>query len=87
MRLGEVCGKVWATKKLSALEGCRFALLKLLDDDAKLRQELLFAVDHIGSGVGDTVLVAQYGAARVALGENLPIDAAIIGIVDSIEMN
>ena len=65
MLLGQVAGKVWATKKSPALTGQAFLTVRVG-----------------GAGEGETVLVATGGAARVAAGAELPIDAAIVGILD-----
>lgn len=76
MLLGQVTGKVWATKKSSALTGQAF-----LTVDAGGRT--LVCADCVGAGEGETVLIATGGAARVAAGTNIPIDAAIVGILDN----
>lgn len=75
MLLGQVAGKVWATKKSPALTGQ--ALLTVAVDGA-----LLVCADCVGAGGGGAVLVATGGAARVAAGAHIPIDAAIVGIID-----
>ena len=74
MLLGQVAGKVWATKKSPALTGQ--ALLTVAVDGA-----LLVCADCVGAGEGERVLVATGGAARVAAGAHIPIDAAIVGTV------
>ena len=70
--LGQVAGKVWATKKSPALTGQAFLTVRV-------GERLLVCAD---CGEGETVLVATGGAARVAAGAELPIDAAIVGILD-----
>ena len=75
MLLGRVAGKVWATKKSPRLTG-----LALLTVEAEGR--VLVCADCVGAGEGETVLVATGGAARVAAGADLPVDAAIMGIID-----
>ena len=72
MLLGQVAGKVWATKKSPALTGQAFLTVRV-------GERLLVCADCVGAGEGETVLVATGGAARVA---ELPIDAAIVGILD-----
>ena len=74
MLLGQVAGKVWATKKSPALTGQAFLTVRV-------GERLLVCADCVGAGEGETVLVATGGAARVA-GAELPIDAAIVGILD-----
>ena len=86
MRLAEVSGKVWATKKVDGLTGQRFALVNILASDGTASGGTFVVVDHIGAGVGDKVLITAGGSARLAIGSmDVPIDAAIIAIVDSIE--
>ena len=75
MVLGQVAGKVWATKKSPALTGQAFLTVRV-------GERLLVCADCVGAGEGETVLVATGGAARVAAGAELPIDAAIVGILD-----
>lgn len=78
MYLGKVIGNVVSTKKNSKLLGCKFLKIELTS------KEEIVAVDNIGAGIGDMVLIttghnAVHGFEQK---ENLPIDAIIIGIVD-----
>jgi ethanolamine utilization protein EutN len=73
--LGQVIDKVWATKKSPALTGQAFLTVEV---DGRT----MVCADCVGAGEGETVLVATGGAARVAAGGQIPIDAAIIGIID-----
>ena len=75
MLLGQVAGKVWATKKSSALTGQAFLTVRV-------GERILVCADCVGAGEGETVLVATGGAARVAAGASIPVDAAVVGIVD-----
>ncbi len=80
-------GSVWATKKDENMNGQKLLVLKMLIEGEKEKPELVVAADIIGAGVGDLVLVVRGGSARYAVrNANCPIDAAIIGIVDSIEV-
>lgn len=81
MLLGIVVGNVWCTKKASALTGQTF----LLVSPEGHQGPALICADQAGAGPGDRVLVAQGGAARVAAGGVIPVDAAIVGIVDRVE--
>ena len=76
MLLGQVTGKVWATKTSPALRGQTFL-------PVEVEGRTLVCADCVGAGEGETVLVATGGAARVAAGGHIPIDAAIVGIVDN----
>ena len=73
--LGQVAGKVWATKKAPHLTGQTFLTVAV-------GEGLLVCADCVGGGEGETVLVATGSAARVAAGDHVPVDAAIIGIID-----
>lgn len=87
MEIGKVVGNVWATKKDEKLNGQKFLVLKLMASKDKEREGLLVASDIVGAGVGDLVLISKGGSARYAIGNmNVPIDAAVVGIIDSIEV-
>ena len=73
--LGQVAGKVWATKKAPRLTGQTFLTVRV-------GESLLVCADCVGAGEGETVLIASGGAARIAAGADMPVDAAIIGIID-----
>ena len=79
MLLGTVEGNLWATKKAARLVGQSFLTVRLAEDD-----RLLVCADCVGAGEGELVLVATGGAAREAAGRDIPVDAAIIGIVDTV---
>ncbi|WP_134705003.1 EutN/CcmL family microcompartment protein [Ammoniphilus sp. YIM 78166] len=79
MRLGTITGNVWATRKEDGLTGLKFLFVQLEDTR-------IIAVDRIGSGIGDRVIVTMGSAARlIEVDKDLPIDAVVIGIVDSID--
>ncbi len=81
MMVGKVCGSVVATRKNENLIGSKFLIVKPL---AGMGKGDIVAVDNVGAGIGETVLVALGSAARIGCGqEKSPIDAAIVGIVDS----
>lgn len=83
MLLGTVIGNVWATKKLQSLTGQAFLLV--IPEGASGNGTALVCADQAGAGPGDRVLVATGSAARVAAGAGVPVDAAIVGIVDHVE--
>ena len=82
MLIGKVTGSVVSTRKSENFVGNKFMIvdvLKHMDSSAKQ----LIAIDKLGAGIGDYVLVAQGSAARIGTGmEDAPIDAAIVGIID-----
>ena len=77
MKIGTVTGSVWATKKSPALTGQ--ILLRVTSDGAEY-----IACDLVGAGVGEQVILAFGSAARVGQ-EKIPVDAAIVGIMDEAE--
>lgn len=81
MLLGIVIGNVWCTRKAERLTG---QSLLLVAPEGHQGPALVCA-DQTGAGQGDRVLVARGSAARMAAGEDLPVDAAIVGIVDRVE--
>ncbi|MHC1748732.1 MAG: EutN/CcmL family microcompartment protein [Cellulosilyticaceae bacterium] len=88
MEIGRVVGNLWATRKDERLNGQKFLVVKLLESKTKERPGLMVAVDNAGAGVGDIVLITKGGSARQSFGDkNAPIDAAIVGVVDTIEVD
>lgn len=88
MLLGRVVGNVVATQKSSKFEGAKLLLVQPLTENDAPRGPVLLAVDGVGAGVNDKVLLVVEGrAAAEVLGRKLaPVDAAIIGIVDHVEV-
>lgn len=81
MVVGKVVGSVVATRKNEGLLGSKFMIIEPLHNMA--HQGRLVAVDNVGAGIGEVVLVATGSAARIGCGlESAPVDAAIVGIVD-----
>lgn len=79
--LGRVVGTVVSTRKHDALVGSKFLIVETTDVENKTQ---LVAVDTVGAGFGEQVLVALGSSARKALfNEEAPVDAAIVGIVDN----
>ncbi|MDD3340444.1 MAG: EutN/CcmL family microcompartment protein [Lachnospiraceae bacterium] len=82
MIVGKVVGSIVSTRKSDKLIGNKFMVVEALDK-MKTNTERLVAIDNIGAGVGEIVLVAQGSAARIGCDmDNAPVDAAIVGIVD-----
>jgi ethanolamine utilization protein EutN len=82
MILGKVFGTVISTQKDPLLVGSKFMLVQHIEND-KLVDKFLVAVDAVGAGIGEKVLVATGSAARLALDNpDAPVDASIVGIVD-----
>lgn len=88
MQIGEVIGTVVSTQKNRKLEGAKLLLVQPLTLDGAHRGTALLAIDAVGAGVGERVLVVIEGkAAGDALGRKAAaVDAAIIGIVDQLDV-
>ena len=88
MILARVTGTVVSTQKHRKLEGAKLLLVQPLNPDDSPRGTALLAVDGVGAGVHEKVLVVLEGrAAGEALGRKAaPVDAAVVGIVDTISL-
>ena len=83
MIAGKVVGSIVATRKNDKFVGNKFMIVELV---GSMRGEVkqLIAIDNIGAGIGEYVLVAQGSAARVGCDlKDAPVDAAIVGIIDN----
>ena len=82
MLVGKVVGSVVATRKNERLLGAKFMIVEPIENMSKKGR--IVAVDNVGAGIGEIVLVAMGSAARVGCDmEVAPVDAAIVGIVDN----
>ncbi len=87
MRIGRVIGNVWATRKEEGLQGLKLLIVQPIHVDGKPVNSPIVAADRIGAGIGDNVLVTSGGSSRFIMRDNpIPIDAVIIGIIDSMEV-
>lgn len=83
MIIGKVIGSVVSTRKMNTLVGNKFMVVEPLASTGEPNKKII-AIDNIGAGIGETVLVATGSAARIGSNmESSPIDAAIVGIIDS----
>jgi ethanolamine utilization protein EutN len=89
MQICRVIGTVVATQKHLKFEGAKLLLVQPLNTDDTPRGTALLAVDGVGAGVDEKVLVVLEGrAAGEALGrKGAPVDAAIIGIIDTVSID
>jgi ethanolamine utilization protein EutN len=88
MTLGRVVGTVVATRKDERLEGFKLLIVKAVDPGGEERNSYLVAVDTVDAGVGDLVLVVTGSSARMSCGcQDRPVDAAIVGIVDTVDVD
>lgn len=87
MQIGKVIGNVWATRKEEGLQGLKLLVIQPTDIKGKAVKTQFVAADRIGAGIGDNVLVTSGGSSRYIMKDNpIPIDAVIIGIIDSTEV-
>ena len=87
MILGKVIGTVVSTRKDERLVGSKLLLVQPGLPEGESQGVPLVAVDTVDAGVGETVLVVSGSSARMATGlKDHPVDAAIIGIVDIVNL-
>ncbi len=88
MNVGLVVGTVVSTRKEEELSGLKFLLVRGLDAEGKQTSTTVVAVDAVGAGVGEVVLYASGSSARqTKVTKDRPVDATIMAIVDTIEVN
>ena len=87
MLLGRVIGNVVATHKDSRLEGKKLLIVQTIDPSGQDQAGYVVAVDTVSAGFRERVLLVSGSSARMAGGcKDCPVDTAIVGIVDNIEV-
>jgi microcompartment protein CcmK/EutM len=88
MILGRVVGSVVSTIHHSIVDGRRLLLAERLDQNGKPTRGYVIAMDVVGAGRGETVLILDEGngARQVLEDENAPIRSVVVGIVDEVEL-
>ncbi len=87
MNLGKVIGTIWATRKYEALQNQKMQLIQPLTFELEPLGEPIIAVDTIGAGPSETVFYITSSEAVIPMDVDFaPVDAAIVGIVDSINL-
>ena len=82
MLKGIVRDNIVSTRKQEALVGSKFLEVQLIENGT-LTEKFIIAVDSVGAGIGETVLITTGSGARLALqNTSAPTDAVIVGIVD-----
>ena len=82
MQKGIIVGNIVSTRKQTSLVGSKFMEVRLIKN-GKPTDEYIVAVDSVGAGIGETVLLTLGSSARLALHNTYaPVDAVIVGIVD-----
>jgi len=88
MILGRVAGTVVATRKDEKLQGKKLLVVRLIDPEGPDQTGYSIAVDTVGAGVGEVVILVSGSSARMATGlADHPVDTAIVGIVDTVEID
>ena len=88
MQIGRVIGDVVATQKVPSHEGRKILVVQPLQLDGTDRGDPVLALDAVGAGVGERVLLTTDGfSSMTAVGRpNSPIDSAVIGIIDTVTL-
>ncbi len=87
MILGKITGTVVATQKDEKLVGSKLMIVQDVNLDGELERKYTVAVDAMGAGIGEIVLVATGSSARQTRAtSNKPVDAVIMAIVDTVEI-
>jgi len=85
MLLGKIVGTIWATKKYDVLKTYKLQFVQPLNAELQKLGKPFVAVDTIGAGPGEIIFYATSSEAVIAMNIDMaPVDASIVGIVDSI---
>lgn len=88
MILGKVIGTIWSTKKDENLIGSKLLIVRQLELDMTQKSNFLIAVDSVGAGEGEIVLIATGSSARQTnITKNKPVDAVVMAIVDKLDIS
>ena len=88
MLVAKIVGTVVATRKDPRLVASKLLVARAIDPRGKPEGSYLVAVDTVDAGVGETVLIVSGSSARMASGlKDCPVDAAVVGIIDAVELN
>lgn len=88
MQIARVRGTVVSTQKDPSLMGVKFLLVQLIDEEGQPLPEYEVAADCVGAGVNEWVLVSRGSAARQLAGfEKRPLDALVVGIIDTVSLD
>ena len=87
MFLGKVVGSIWASRKYEGLEGIKILLVQPVNKRLEPVGRPLAAADVLDAGYGDTVFLVRAREASLALPvKGLPVDLAIVGVVDTVDV-
>jgi microcompartment protein CcmK/EutM len=86
--LAKIVGTVVATRKDPRLVSNKLMVARPVDPRGKAEGAYLVAVDTVDAGIGETVLIVSGSSARMAAGmKDCPVDAAIVGIIDTVDIH
>lgn len=88
MYIGQVIGKVVSTQKHESYQNQKILMIKPMLPDGQFKKELMIAVDTVGAGEGDRVLVASEGRTATEILQferRMPLRSVIVGIIDHID--
>lgn len=88
MQIAKVRGTVVSTHKAPSMQGVKLLLVQFIDEDGEPLPKYEVAADIVGAGVSEWVLVSRGSAARIeARYEERPLDATIVGIIDTVSVD
>jgi len=88
MTLGRVVGTIVATRKDPRLEGQKLLIVRHVSPEGKEESGYVIAIDTVQAGSSELVLLVSGSSARMAEGcKDKPVDASIVGIVDTVSFN
>ena len=85
MLIGKVVDNVWATRKDEKLRGLKLMVVEVEGTGEGHGSRKMVAADYIGAGQGDKVIIVTGSSARHVFDAETPVDATIVGIIDSLE--
>ena len=88
MQIAKVRGTVVSTQKEPSLRGAKLLLVQFIDAEGQLLPKYEVAADRVGAGIDEWVLVSRGSAARQLAGsETQPLDALVVGIIDTVSVD
>ena len=87
MLLGKVIGSVWATRKYESISGYKIMLVQPINSEEEELGDPIIALDTVGAGPGEIIFYITSSEAVIPLDVDMaPVDASIVGIVDTINI-
>ena len=87
MQLGKIIGTIWATRKYEAVNGYKMQFVQPINSKMKKIGDPIIALDTVGAGPGEIIYYVTASEAVIPLNVDMaPVDASIVGIVDSINL-